>query len=147
LTVYPKDECLQKSNHTYFLNKITYFGLTCIKYPWDVLELKDQQQCHNASGLCEICKSYIIHLHVDVYIIVLDDGFILLTLISASVTLPIAVYRIWRDMETVWKGYKKFVQQEMELRQKTNDGLNLNSLLGSYLIRHGTRNKEGYFLE
>jgi hypothetical protein len=75
------------------------------------------------------------------------DGFILLTLISASVTLPLAVYGIYKQEETVWMGFKKFVQEEMGLRHKTTDGLKLNSLLGSYLIRHGTRNEKGYFLE
>jgi hypothetical protein len=75
----------------------------------------------------------------------LEDGFILLTLISALVTLPNDVYWICKEEKTVWKGCKKFLQKEMELRQKTNDGLDLNSRLGSYLIRHGTRNKKGYF--
>jgi hypothetical protein len=68
-----------------------------------------------------------------------------LTSISISVKLPDNVFDICGDGTQTWRGFKEFVQQKMEL--KTIDALNLNSLLGSYLIRLGTRNDIGNFVE
>jgi hypothetical protein len=63
------------------------------------------------------------------------------------VKLPDNVFDICKDDTQTWRGFKEFVQQKMELWQKTIDELNLNSLLGSYLIRLGTRNDIGNFVE
>ena len=78
-----------------------------------------------------------------IHVIPSSDSCILFTSFSILVKLPGDVCDICENERQTWMGYKEFVQQKMELWQKTIDGLNLNSLLGSYLIRRGTRNAIG----
>ncbi|XP_056015400.1 uncharacterized protein LOC125652354 isoform X1 [Ostrea edulis] len=63
------------------------------------------------------------------------------SVITEILKLPAEVWNMCTYQNEKWIGFKGFVQQHMELCQKSISELNLDNLLGSYVIGFGTGNE------